>query len=204
MNRGGIFLDRDGTINQEVDYLSSPDQLRLIPGSADAIREANTLGLKVIIITNQSGIARGVLTEEQLSEIHHVLIHTLQEQNARIDAIYYCPHHPDFGGPLYQKDCDCRKPNTGMITQAVKDFTIDTKASFVIGDRMIDVQLGNTIGATSILVLTGYGKQELEFCRQYNIHIDHIAQNLFDAMNYVKNVLQQQRHLPSPSSSVSS
>lgn len=204
MNRGGVFLDRDGTINQEVDYLSSPDQLRLIPGSADAIREANVLGLKVVIITNQSGIARGVLTEEQLSEIHRVLIHTLQEHNARIDAVYYCPHHPDYGGQRYKKECDCRKPNTGMITQAVRDLDIDTKASFVIGDRMIDVQLGNTIGATSILVLTGYGKQELEYCRHHNVHVDFIAQDLSDAMNYVKNILQQQRHLSSPSSSLSS
>jgi D-glycero-D-manno-heptose 1,7-bisphosphate phosphatase len=202
MNRGGIFLDRDGTINQEVDFLTSPDQLHLLPGSAAAIREANALGLKVVVITNQSGIARGLLTEEQLSEIHRHFTRILREENARIDAIYYCPHHPDFGEPRYNKNCDCRKPNTGMITQAVDDLDIDVKSSFVIGDRLIDIQLGNTIGATSILVLTGYGKQELEYCRQQNVHIDFIAQDLFDAMNYVKNILQQQRH--SPSSSVSS
>ncbi len=204
MNHSGIFLDRDGTINQEVDFLSSPDQLQLIPGSADAIREANTLGLKVIVVTNQSGIARGILTEERLSEIHHLLIHKLKEQNARIDAIYYCPHHPDAVESKYKKDCDCRKPNTGMIRQAAKEFGINPATSFVIGDRMIDVQLGNNVGATSIIVLTGYGKQELEYCRQNNVHIDYVAQNLLDAMNHVKNILQQQHHSPSPSSSVSS
>ncbi len=176
----GIFLDRDGTINEEVDYLTSPDQLKLIKGSAAAIRELNKAG-KVFIITNQSGIARGLLTEARLKEIHDRLESELKKENAVIDAIYYCPHHPDYGGPQYQKNCDCRKPKTGMIDQAVAEHNIDIKKSYVIGDRMLDMQTANNAGAQSILVLTGYGKIELELCKQNNVHIDHIAQNLSEA-----------------------
>src|SRR6266700_4144188 len=120
MNRGGLFLDRDGTINTEVDYLSTPGELQLIPKSAEAIREANALGFKVFIITNQSGIARGILTEVQLSLIHQELLEKLRAQQARIDAIYYCHHHPDYTPEKDPAPCDCRKPNTGMIMQAVK------------------------------------------------------------------------------------
>jgi len=185
MGRQGIFLDRDGTINEEVDFLSSPDDLRLIPGSAEAIRQANALGFKVIVVTNQSGIARGLLTEEQLSHIHQRLIDELQHHDARIDAIYHCPHHPDTGDLPYRHDCICRKPKTGMIDQAASDHGIDVRHSFVIGDRMIDVQTGINAGATSILVLTGYGRQELDLCRSSNTRIDHVADNLLGAMEYI-------------------
>src|SRR5262245_49590223 len=160
MNRSGLFLDRDGTINEEVDFLTDPLDLRLIPGAADAIREANESGFKVFVITNQSGIARGLLTEERLGEIHAALVSKLAESRAKIDAIYYCPHHPDLGQPPYRRECDCRKPKTGMIDQAVRSYGIDVRKSFVIGDRMIDVQTGNNSGATSVLVLTGYGREE--------------------------------------------
>ncbi len=184
MGRIGIFLDRDGTINEEVDYLSSPNDLRLIDGSADAIRIANELGVVVCVVTNQSGIARGILTEQQLEVIHDALRALLARHNAHVDAIYYCPHHPTLGDARYRNDCDCRKPNTGMITRAVKEFGIDTKQSFVIGDRMIDIQLGNAIGATPILVKTGYGS--VESANTSDQKIAYIAENLYDAMQFVK------------------
>ena len=186
-----LFLDRDGTINEEVDYLSSVNQLRLIDGSAEAIREANQLGLKVFIITNQSGIARGMLTEHNLKEVHTKLLELLNDNNAHVDAIYYCPHHPDAIESQYRKDCDCRKPNIGMLTKAQNEFNIDLKKSFVIGDRAIDIQTGNNAGATSILVLTGYGKEEQRLLRQHDARADYIAENLYDAVQYVK-----QQHLP--------
>jgi|ERR1041385_2789745 D-glycero-D-manno-heptose 1,7-bisphosphate phosphatase len=195
MSNIGIFLDRDGTINEEVDYLTSPDNLRLFHGSANAIREANTLGLKVFIITNQSAIARGLLTEQQLSKIHDMLVSKLRADGARLDAIYYCPHHPDFGDAPYNKDCDCRKPNIGMLERAVKEFDIDLKKSFVIGDKMTDIQTGNNAGTKTILVLTGYGKQELDLCHQQNAHIDYVAEHLPDAMQYVKRIVQQTQPL---------
>jgi len=182
----GIFLDRDGTINEEVNFLSSPVKLRLIPGSADAIREANDLGLKVFITTNQSGIARGILTEDRLKQVHDRLLGLLHEKEARIDAIYYCPHHPDFGDARYRKQCSCRKPKTGMLERAAKEFDVDLSKSFVIGDRMIDVQTGNNAGASSILVLTGYGKQEQDLLPENRIHAEIITENLYDAMQLVK------------------
>ncbi len=188
--RAGIFLDRDGTINEEVDFLSNPDRLRLIPRSSDAIRDANMMGFKVFIITNQSGIARGVLNEEQLSEIHRGLLATLHEQHAAVDAIYYCPHHPELGIAPYVQDCNCRKPRTGMLQQAATEFDVDLSRSFVIGDRMIDVQAGNNSGATPILVLSGYGKEELDLCRQNNVPIAYIANDLFEAMQFVKRTVQ--------------
>jgi D-glycero-D-manno-heptose 1,7-bisphosphate phosphatase len=191
MNRIGIFLDRDGTINEEVDYLSSPLDLHLIPGAADAIREANESGFKVFIITNQSGIARGILTEERLAEIHAALVSALARQHATIDKIYYCPHHPDFGEPPFRAVCNCRKPGTGMIDAAVREFGIDLSKSFVIGDRMLDVQTGNNAGAASILVLTGYGRKELELCRLNGVPVGHVAEDLPDAIHYVKQTFQQ-------------
>ncbi len=191
----GVFLDRDGTINEEVDFLSSSNELHLIDGAARAIHEANRMGFKVIVITNQSGIARGFLTEEQLLKMHDNLAELLNKLGAHIDAIYYCPHHPELGEPPYRTLCDCRKPNTGMLQQGVKQFHINLAKSFVIGDRMIDVQTAHAAGATSVLVLTGYGNAELELCRASNLHIDFIAQNLEEAMHFVKRcVMRMEKH----------
>lgn len=197
MNRGGIFLDRDGTINREVDFLSTPDELQLITGSAAAIRLANEMGFKVVVVTNQSGIARGLITEPQLHTIHQALIDLLALEGARVDAIYYCPHHAELGTGSYKRDCDCRKPKTGMAKQAIAEFDIDPKKSFVIGDRMIDVQLGKNINASTILVKTGYGNEELALCRSHQVTADFVANDLLDAMNYVqrRNANQQ---IPSP------
>ena len=196
MSHVGIFLDRDGTINREVDYLRTPDELHLIDGSARAIAELNSSGWRVIVMTNQSGIARGMLTEEDLSAIHKKLSDDLEKEGASLDAIYYCPHHPDYGGPKYQKDCDCRKPRTGMITRAVKEFGIDPKASFVVGDRMIDIQTAINAGARSVLVLTGYGREELELCRRNGVPVDHVADDLAGAVRHIR-ALRSEQHVNS-------
>ena len=194
MKHIGVFLDRDGTINEEIDFLSSPEELSLIPEYAAAIKVANELGLKVFITTNQSGISRGLLTEERLTEIHKSLQHLLQESDAYVDAIYYCPHHPEIGEEPYRMECECRKPNIGMLTRAANEFDVDLKKSFVIGDRLIDIQTGNNCGAVSILVLTGYGKQELELPSAHDVQIQYIAENLYDAMQYVKRILHHEQH----------
>jgi D-glycero-D-manno-heptose 1,7-bisphosphate phosphatase len=185
----GIFLDRDGTINDEIDFLTNPDELHILKGSDNAIREANRLGLKVFIVTNQSGVARGLLSEERLEAIHSTLQNMLSERNAQIDAIYFCPHHPEFGEPRYRVACDCRKPKIGMLKRAEQEFGIDLQKSFVIGDRMIDVQTAHAAGATPILVLTGYGKDELEICKIHNIPVEIVAENLEAAMKFVKQSL---------------
>ncbi len=186
MNNIGIFLDRDGTINEELEFISSPDDVVLIPRSAEAIREANQLGLKVFVITNQSGIARGFIKEEELVKVHNKLVELLNNAGAHLDAIYFCPHHPEFGEPPYKIECDCRKPNSGMLRQAEKEYNIDLKKSFVVGDRIIDVQTAHAVGATGILVLTGYGKNQIEEIQKNNIKIDYIAEDLYDAMQFIK------------------
>jgi D-glycero-D-manno-heptose 1,7-bisphosphate phosphatase len=189
MLQTGIFIDRDGTINNEVDFLLTPDQLNLIPRSANAICELNKLSLKIFILTNQSGVARGLLTENELHVVHDRLLQMLENQNAHIDKIYYCPHHPEGSVEKYRKECECRKPKPGMLLSAAKEYKIDLSASYIIGDKMIDIQAGNNCGAGTVLVLTGYGKSELEVCRKNNIRIDHIAENLYDAVQFIKSRL---------------
>ncbi len=195
MNDIGIFLDRDGTINHEVDFLDSPKELKLIDGSAEAIREANKMGWKVFIVTNQSGIARGLFSERQLQKIHNVLIEKLKSEGAFIDAIYYCPHHPEFGGRIYQIDCDCRKPKIGMLKTAANEFKISLPDSFMIGDKSIDIQTGINAGMTTILVLTGYGQEEIKICKEQKIHINHVAKNLLEAIQIIKKLVIQKLKL---------
>jgi len=183
-----IFLDRDGTINEDVNFLSSPEQIVLIENSAEAIKEANELGLKVIVFTNQSGIARGYFTEEDLHRIHKRLDELLAEKGAKVDAYYYCPHHPTEGNGEYKVECECRKPKDGMLRRASREQNIDLKKSFVIGDRCVDIQAGKTAGATTILVLTGYGKEEYEKCKSENLEPDFVAENLEEAIEIVKKI----------------
>ncbi|HLX12052.1 MAG TPA: HAD family hydrolase [Bacteroidota bacterium] len=187
----GLFLDRDGTINEEVHFLSSPDQLTLIPGSAEAIRQANDLGFKVVVISNQSGVARGMFSEADVRKVNAALISMLEKEHARIDGMYYCPHHPDGPDPAYKKDCDCRKPKIGMLTEAAKKLDIDLKKSILIGDRITDIQTGNNAGTASILVRTGYGAEMLPMLGDYKLKLDYIANNLLDAMQFVKSHLHQ-------------
>ncbi len=190
MNGIGIFLDRDGTINREVDFLRSPADLELIPRSADAIRELNACGWKVFVVTNHSGNARGILSEDTLGGIHRLLLDELRKHGASVDGIYYCPHHPDIGEPPYRKECDCRKPKTGMLVQAAREFDLDLTRSFVIGDRMIDAWTANNCGATAILVRTGYGNEELRLCRTNNVRVDYIADDLYAAVRFVRQAVR--------------
>lgn len=183
----GIFFDRDGTINTEVDFLRKPQELKLIPRSVQAIREANELGVKVFIITNQSGIARGFLTEHDLSQVHRHLRDLLKRQHAHIDAIYYCPHHPEFGKPPYNIACRCRKPDIGMLNKAEEEFKINLGKSYVVGDRCVDVRAGKNAGCTTFLVLTGYGATERREC--VSAGVDYIEENAYDAWSRIKGML---------------
>lgn len=192
LNHAALFLDRDGTINVDVDFLSNPDDLQLLPRAARAIREANELGIPVFVITNQSGIARGILSERELTAIHLRLKEKLAEEGAKIDEIYYCPHHPDFGMSPYRKSCTCRKPKTGMLQRAAREFGIDLSASFVIGDRCVDMMAGRAAKCGTVLVLTGYGSLERDECIEATT-IDHVAADLFDAWTYVKEQLKRKR-----------
>jgi heptosyltransferase-2 len=174
-NNIAVFLDRDGTINEDVGYLDSPERLKLIPRVVEAIRQLNENKLKAVILTNQSGVARGYYTEETLKAIHHRLEQLLAVQGARLDGIYYCTHHPD-------DDCDCRKPALGMLEAARRDLSLDLSHSYVIGDKITDVQLAHHAGAKGVLVLTGYGKDQIA---GVDPSPDFVARDLFEAVEWV-------------------
>jgi D-glycero-D-manno-heptose 1,7-bisphosphate phosphatase len=188
--RAGLFLDRDGTINTEVDFLRTPDEVHLLPGAARAIREANEAKLPVVVMTNQSGIARGYLTEDDLARVHNRLRELLAAEGAHVDAIEYCPHHPTAGRPPYDVECDCRKPGTGMLRRAADRLGIDLAASFVVGDRCVDMEAGTRAGCRTVLVLTGYGATEREECLQ-RLTIDHVAPDLYTAWSYIRHHAHQ-------------
>ena len=163
--RRALFLDRDCTINREVDYLSAPDQLELIGDVADAIAQARQQGIAIVVITNQSGIARGMLTEADLTAIHARLDAMLLARNAGaiIDAYYACQHHPDYGGAEYQRDCDCRKPKPGLLIAAARDLHLDLSDSAMIGDSVRDLDAARAVGVPKrYLVATGKGSAQRE------------------------------------------
>mgnify|MGYP000870064912 CR=1 FL=1 len=151
-----VFLDRDGTINVEKDYLYRPEDFEFIPGAAVAIRRLNQAGFLVVVVTNQSGVARGYYTEQEVHHLHRHIDQLLSQADARIDAWYHCPHHPS-GLPPYNQHCSCRKPQVGMLEQAAADLEIDLSRSWMVGDKLVDVEAGIAVGCRPVLVLTGYG-----------------------------------------------
>ena len=158
-SRPALFLDRDGVLIEEVEYLARPEQVRLIPGAAAAIRKVNDAGWRVVVVSNQSGVARGLFPESLLPEIHRVIAdRLLAEAGARVDRFYYCPHHPTEGQGGYRIDCDCRKPKPGMLLKAAAELGIDLARSWMVGDRATDLQAGAAAGCRTILVQTGYGR----------------------------------------------
>jgi D-glycero-D-manno-heptose 1,7-bisphosphate phosphatase len=185
--RPAVFFDRDGTLNEEVEFLSAPEQLRLIPGAGRAVRAVNDEGMLAIVISNQSGIARGKLTEADLVPIHAKLQKELGTSGARIDRIYYCPHHPTEGIPPYRVDCDCRKPRPGMLRRAEKELGVDLQSSYVIGDKIVDVLAGRNAGAKGILVLTGYGGSSVAECREKGVVPDYTAPSVVEAVQFIVN-----------------
>ncbi len=176
--RWAVFLDRDGTVNKEVGYLDSPERLRLIHGVAKAIRLLNQAGVPAILVTNQSAISRGYFTEDCLVEIHHALALKLAVHGAHLDAIYYCPHRPDEG-------CACRKPNSAMLKIAAKDHDIDLSRSFVVGDKMSDLEAGHQVECRTVLVLTGYGTETQEQIRNFGFQPDFTARDLLAAVRWI-------------------
>lgn len=181
-----VFLDRDGTINQEAGYISKPEQLQLLPGVALAIQAIRSAGFLVVVITNQPVVARGEATEEDIAAIHRKLEWELGLQGAYVDAIYYCPHHPDsgFAGERQElkTECDCRKPNPGMISRATKQFPIDLSSSWLIGDTTIDIELARRAGMQSILVHTGSAGQDGKYP---NAKPTLVAANLLEAASLI-------------------
>ena len=192
MGRPAVFLDRDGTITREVDYLRRVEDLRLLPHAADAIRRLNEADMPVVVTTNQSGIARGMLTEKDLTAINDALQKRLAARGAHLDAIYFCPHHPEVGRPPYRRRCRCRKPAPGMLLRAAQDLDLDLTRSFAVGDSERDLLAGRKAGCRTVLVLTGYGrKTEAEAAGP--LPADHIAPYLRDAADWI---LRERRRRP--------
>lgn len=187
LKRKALILDRDGTISQEVGYLDRADRVRLIEGSAEAVRRANEAGFQTIVATNQSGVARGLFTEDAVAEVHDRLRELLAADGARIDAFYYCPHHPEPGADGSSRECDCRKPKAGMLRRASREMGIDLRSSYMIGDSMRDIEAGHEAGATTVLVLTGFGRRQLDRDSEWTVRPDHVARNLREAVEWILN-----------------
>jgi D-glycero-D-manno-heptose 1,7-bisphosphate phosphatase len=183
MKRRAVFIDRDGTLSEEVGYINHPSRFLLFPYAAGAVKLLNDHEWLAVIITNQAGVARGYFDEAMIQTVHDNLKRDLQSAGARIDGIYYCAHHPSVGEPPYRQDCDCRKPKPGLIKRAAIDLNIDVQQSWMIGDRYSDIELARNAGVRAALVLSGYGRGEWENQRSSWQHQpDLIAENLFEAI----------------------
>lgn len=186
MANRAVFMDRDGTINEEVGYVNHLERFTLLPRVGQAIRLLNQHEIKTVIITNQSGVARGYFPESLIHQVHQKMEGLLKGEGAQLDGIYYCPHHPDVGEPPYRQKCQCRKPATGLVEEAVRELNIDLSQSYMIGDRGVDIEFGHKFGAKRILVLTGYGKGEWEYYRdQWKVKPDYVALGLYEAVQWI-------------------
>jgi D-glycero-D-manno-heptose 1,7-bisphosphate phosphatase len=173
-----VFLDRDGTVSEEVGYIFDVSRYRIFPWTADAIRRLNDSGMKVALATNQSGIERGYFRQEMVHRAHDHLRAKLGQSGARLDAAYFCPHHPNSG-------CSCRKPRPGMLLRGQAELDVDLKCSYMVGDRYGDVRAGNAAGATTVLVLTGNGREEHERYKSEEVQPDLIAEDLAEAVDLI-------------------
>ncbi|MFQ5876824.1 MAG: D-glycero-beta-D-manno-heptose 1,7-bisphosphate 7-phosphatase [Acidobacteriota bacterium] len=184
--RPAIFLDRDGTISEEVGYVNHLSRYRLLPNSLEAIRLANRAGFLVIVTTNQSGVARGYFEESLVRQVHDRLRELAVAAGARLDGIYYCPHHPREGSPPYRADCDCRKPRPGMLLRAAREHRVDLARSYAIGDGLPDIEAAAAAGVPGILVLTGYGRglREHQPHRFTTVPV-HTAEDLLAAVRWI-------------------
>jgi len=176
VSRRFVLLDRDGTINEEIGYVLAPDELRLIPGAAEAIRRLRELGLGTVVLTNQSPVGRGWIGEEQLAAVHARLRDLLRAEGADVDAIEHCPHAPGTG-------CRCRKPATGMVERAADAFGFDPAEAFVVGDHAGDMAMGRAVGARTIFVLTGHGEEERRAAEPF---ADHVVGDLLAAAAVIR------------------
>ena len=185
-SRPAVFLDRDGTINEQMGYINHISRFILLPGVAEAIKLLNDNNIPVIVVTNQSGLARGYFPRELLDEVHAAMKAMLSEQGASVDGIYICPHHPEAKEEKYRLDCTCRKPKTGLLELASTDLNLSLADSYMIGDRWSDLKCAERAGCSSVLVLTGYGRGDLKYIGPgQKVQPQHIAENLLDAVNWV-------------------
>jgi len=179
-----VFLDRDGTMIEDVGYLDSLSRVAFYPWTVDTIRMLNRVGLPVVVVTNQSGVARGLFSEAFVAATHRLMDARLAAGGARVDGYYYCPHHPSGSVQVYARPCACRKPGRGMIDRAVGDLGLDAARSFVVGDSWSDVGLGRAVGARTILVRTGSGAADAALPAE-GLTADAVVDNLAAAASWI-------------------
>jgi len=181
-----VFIDRDGTLIEDEHYLADPEKIKFIPGSLESVSRLKRAGYKIVIISNQSGVARGFFPVETVDLVHQHLTRQMREADCEPDDIRYCPHHPDGDNPDYTGECDCRKPHTGMLEAAAIELGLDIKRSFIIGDKVSDIQCGQIFGGRSILVRTGEGTAtETALPAESYLRPYHISDNLAGAVDHI-------------------
>jgi D-glycero-D-manno-heptose 1,7-bisphosphate phosphatase len=184
--RRAVFFDRDGTLNEEVGHMSDLTRFRLLPNAGAAVRAVNESGLLAIVVTNQSGVGRGMMPEELVLAAHDRLTMELAQEQARLDAVFYCPHHPQAEIVRYRSECACRKPSPGMLRQAAEQFGIRLADSFVIGDRYVDIEMAHRAGVSSVLVKTGFGLAEWGLFRDNGVaQPHHVAEDVLEAVRWI-------------------
>jgi D-glycero-D-manno-heptose 1,7-bisphosphate phosphatase len=179
-----VFLDRDGTLLEDANYVRELERLVFFPFSVDAVRLLNRADFAVVVVTNQAGIARGIVEESFVARAHAFITERLAEGGARIDAYYYCPHHPKGIVEEYRRACDCRKPQPGMLNRAAEDLGLDLKRSFIVGDKLHDLEAAHAVGARGVLVRTGYGRQD-EALPDRRVQPAAIVDNLMGAVSWI-------------------
>ena len=161
--RPAVFLDRDGTINEQMGYINHLSRFQMLPGAARAIARLNEAGFAVVVVSNQSGLARGYFPDELLTAVHKKMRAELAEEGGHVDGLYFCPHHPEAKRAEFRVACDCRKPKPGLVLQAAAEMNLDLSRSFMVGDRWSDLKCGVQAGVTPLLVLTGYGRGDAQY-----------------------------------------
>ena len=190
--RGIVFADRDGTLNREVGYLSSRAQLRLLPGAAEGVRRLRAAGFSVVVVSNQSGVARGLTSCEAVAAINAELQRRLARRGAIVDAMYFCPHHPEKGRSPFRRACRCRKPAPGLVRRALRDLGLRLARSYVVGDSARDLGLAAAVGVPGVLVLTGHGRATRRVL-DASVAVAHVAVNFRAAAEWIIDDAQQRQ-----------
>jgi D,D-heptose 1,7-bisphosphate phosphatase len=182
MSNHAVFLDRDGTLNEDPGYISNPEQVVLYPETGEALSLLKKYGFLLIIISNQSGIARGLMTNKDVDAVNDKINSLLAEFKVKVDAFYYCPAHPDYSS---EEECDCRKPSPKLVFEAAKEFNVDLNKSYFIGDTVADIQCGKNAGLKTILVRTGKWEESFSILQKENNFPTFVANDLLNATNFI-------------------
>jgi D-glycero-D-manno-heptose 1,7-bisphosphate phosphatase len=189
-----VFLDRDGTLNEEIGYIHDATMLNLIQGAAASVQKLNQANIGAVLVSNQTGAARGFYAEDHIHKLNERLIKLLSEGGAQLDALYYCPHLETGKVPEFSIKCDCRKPQPGMVQRAFKEHPdLDPSCAYVVGDKASDIELARNCGAKGILVKTGYGQAVTDGRYQWKIEPDYLAHNITDAINWILKDIETQK-----------